>query len=95
MSIANDSTIADIGTASFTAKVMLVYGPYAFSMVSLLMIWFSIVNPTLDRQKLDFTRNELILDKIREVQISQLEASRSIERAALLLESIIKRAEKP
>ena len=77
--------------AGLISKVMLVYGPYAFSMIALLLIWFAIVNPTLERQKVDFTRNELILDKVREVQATQLEASRSIERAALILETLIRK----
>ena len=34
-----------------------VYGPYAFGLASLLITWFTIVGPQLERQAIDFEEN--------------------------------------
>ena len=81
-------------STNIIGKVMFVYGPYAFSLVSLILIWVSIVSPTLERQHIDFTRHELLLDKVRELSGDQLESSRAIERTVTILEALVKRLEK-
>jgi len=72
-------------------KVLFFYGPYAFSLVSLILLWFSIVAPVLEKQAIDYQRNELMLEKVRSLGSDQLESSRAIERSVIVLDSIVKR----
>lgn len=65
-----------------------VYGPYAFGVVSLLIIWYSIVSPQLERQAIDYQKNEEVVASLRSISQSMESASRSMERTALILDRI-------
>jgi len=41
------------------------YGPYAFGIVSLLIIWYAVVRPQLEQAQLDFTRLEAVTEQHR------------------------------
>lgn len=71
-----------------------IYGPYAFSIVSLLVLWVFIVNPQLELQRINFDRNEKILESLREVVVQQTENSRSQERSLIILEEIVRTMQK-
>ena len=68
-----------------------VYGPYAFGMVSLLIIWYTIVSPQLERQAIDYEKNEKAIEALRGVASSMEGISRSMERTAIVLENIVKK----
>jgi len=70
-----------------------VYGPYAFGMVSLLIVWFFIVAPQLDRQQIDYEKNEKVVESLRSVATSMEAISRSMERTATILDAVVKRVE--
>jgi len=72
-----------------------VYGPYAFGVASLLLIWFTIVGPQLDRQKVDFEKNEKVVESLRSVSSAMENVSRSMERTATILDSVVKKVHVP
>lgn len=74
-------------------RFMEIYGPYAFGVASLLLIWFTIVKPQLERQQIDFTRNEAVLDKLKDFTSGQREVVQSMERTSVILDNITKRLE--
>jgi hypothetical protein len=74
--------------------ILTVYGPYAFGVVSLLIVWYTIVAPQLDRQAIDYEKNERHIEALRGVASSMEAISRSMERTAVVLESVVERMEK-
>ena len=70
-----------------------VYGPYAFGVVSLLIIWYTIVSPQLERQAIDYEKNEKVVETLRGVAASMEAISRSMERTATVLETVVQRVE--
>lgn len=74
--------------------LLTVYGPYAFGVASLLIVWYTIVGPQLDRQAVDFEKNERHVEAIQNVAGSMEAISRSMERTAVVLESVVERMEK-
>lgn len=68
-----------------------VYGPYAFGVASLLIIWYTIVSPQLERQAVDYEKNEKVVETLRGVASSMEAISRSMERTATVLETVVQR----
>lgn len=66
------------------------YGPYAFGVLSLLMIWFTIVKPQLDRQLIDYSQHQLLVDKVKEMSSNQVTASSALERTSVILDQLVK-----
>ena len=63
------------------------YGPFAFGVASLLLIWFLIVAPFMESRTLDF-------DKHREILETQREIASALERTSQTLDNIATRLEK-
>ena len=74
--------------------VLTVYGPYAFGVCSLLIVWYTIVSPQLDRQAIDYEKNEKHIEALRGVASSMEAISRSMERTATVLETVVERMER-
>lgn len=72
-----------------------VYGPYAFGVISLLVVWFTIVAPQLERQAVDFEKNETVIESLRSVAISMETISRSMERTATILDTVVQKVHTP
>jgi hypothetical protein len=68
-----------------------VYGPYAFGVASLMMIWYTIVGPQLERQAVDYAKNEAVVDSLKSVATSMELISRSMERTATILDTVVKK----
>lgn len=71
--------------------ILTVYGPYAFGVCSLLIVWYTIVSPQLDRQAIDYEKNEKHIEALRGVASSMEAISRSMERTATVLETVVER----
>lgn len=80
---------SDVTDSKLFQLIATVYGPYAFGVASLLLIWFTIVSPQLDRQAINYERNEAILDTLKSVANTSLEISRTLERTSLILENAV------
>lgn len=52
------------------------YGPFAFGVITLLIVWMSIINPFVDRYNLDFEAQR----KILEAQNTTLDSLRTVQR---------------
>ena len=72
-----------------------VYGPYAFGVISLLVVWFTIVAPQLERQAVDFEKNEAVIESLRSVATSMETISRSMERTATILDTVVQKVHTP
>lgn len=58
------------------------FGPSAFGVVTLLLIWQFIVAPQMQASKMNFDKVESIIDKQHENSEKMLEVSRTLERTA-------------
>ena len=62
------------------------YGPYAFGIVSLLVVWLAIVKPELASRTIDFERQQLLIEQMQQV-------SESMRSTAVILDSTAKSLE--
>lgn len=60
------------------------YGPYAFGVVSLLVLWYAIVKPELDGRTVD-------MEAQREIVSAMKEQSNSMQITATILERTVER----
>ena len=67
-----------------------IYGPYAFGVASLLLIWFSIVRPELSRNKIDFEANQAVISSLAQHDMSQREIAASMQKTSHSLEMVVK-----
>lgn len=70
------------------------YGPYAFGLASVLLIWYTIVGPQLERQQIDFNKNAEAVSNLEQVAEAMDSISRSIERTATVLENVVQEINK-
>lgn len=81
--------VAGIYDSKLVQLIATVYGPYAFGVASLLIIWYTIVSPQLARQTVDHQANiELVKSLSTVVQTSETTA-RTLERTTVVLEAMI------
>lgn len=71
-----------------------IYGPYAFGIVSVLIIWFVIVSPELERKELDFKKHAEIVESMRNIADTMKSTARSNEVTATMLDRAIERLDK-
>jgi hypothetical protein len=71
-----------------------IYGPYAFGLVSILLIWFFIVGPELDRKELDFEKQAEIVESMKDIASTMRSTARSNEVTATMLNRTIERLDK-
>jgi hypothetical protein len=69
------------------------YGPYAFGVCSLLLIWFTIVQPELRANKLDFDTFNKSLVTMQQIGSQQEAISQALSVNARQLERMIDRLE--
>jgi hypothetical protein len=67
-----------------------IYGPYAFGMVSLLVVWVSIVKPELQSRSIDWQANQAIMERQAEIVDGLSETSRNVRDTAASLERVRK-----
>ena len=86
-------------TIDFTGGISLLanaYGPYAFGVLSLLIVWFSIVKPELNSRALDFaSQMEIVeaqrnnIDGMRSIASTMESTADSIRITATILEKTV------
>lgn len=64
------------------------YGPYAFSVLSLLVIWVFIVEPQLKLQAVDFAAQQAAIDSLRQLNTAQQTTADVLNRTAVSLEVV-------
>lgn len=63
------------------------YGPFAFGLVSLMVIWLTIMQPELTRRNLDFEQQQEVLSQQREITKAQRDISDSQAVTAKMIEN--------
>jgi len=62
------------------------YGPYAFGVFSLLIIWFAIVKPELNARSMDFEATVKIVDTLQSISATQNDITRSMDSTSKSME---------
>ena len=82
-------------TLDAAKKLGEIYGPYAFGMISLVLLWFSILRPELDRTRANHEESAAVIQAVRDVTAnmgrqsdSMIRQSESMERTAIILEAV-------
>ncbi len=69
------------------------YGPFAFGIASLLILWYTILKPELDSKRIDFEQHRKIIEEqSQQVKLLQMSAA-TLHDTATLLDSTVKRLE--
>lgn len=66
-----------------------VYGPFAFGIVSLLVIWLAIIQPELENKRLDFDAQQVLIEKLGQENRQSQEIARTLRDTAVVLERIV------
>jgi len=64
------------------------YGPYAFGIVSLLVVWLAIVKPELAARTIDFERQQLLIEQMQQVSESMRTTAVILDNTARSLEEM-------
>ena len=68
--------------------VVTLYGPYAFGLASLMIIWLYIVQPQLELQALDFQQMQVVVSQMKDVNTSQESTAEVLLRTTASLEVV-------
>lgn len=66
------------------------YGPYAFGVASLLLIWFTIVAPELDSRRIDYDRQEAIVTQQQQVAETMRSTALTMQATATVMDTTAK-----
>ena len=64
------------------------YGPYAFGVASLLIIWTMIVSPQLEATKVNYESHQRVVDQMRDIVAMQRELAVTLKDAIMAMERI-------
>lgn len=83
----------NLASLDATSKIANQYGPFAFGVVSLLVIWYAIMAPELDRKQLDFEQHKTLLQQQHQENLQQAETAETLRDTARVLEKIVDKIE--
>lgn len=69
------------------------YGPYAFGVLSLLLIWFTIVKPELDTRAIDLRSHAELVKAQHEVVSAMNSTAQTMSATAIVLERTVDKLE--
>lgn len=81
-------------TKEAVESLVKVYGPFAFGIVSLLVIWFSIISQELNRKQLDFEQYSTLIKQHQSVNQQTETVARAMHDTAMILDKVTQRLEK-
>lgn len=67
------------------------YGPYAFGIISLLILWFLIISPQQEMMKIDFGRQEKVVEKLDGIVAEQKEIAYTMKQTAEIMNKTVSR----
>lgn len=70
------------------------YGPFAFGIASLLIIWFAIMSPELNRKQIDFETYSGLIKQHQAENIQTEAVTRTLHDTAVILDKVTQRLEK-
>lgn len=77
------------GVNSLVKVLNSTYGPYAFGVVSTLVIWFFVVKPELESRKIDLKAHQEIVEKQREQTATMERTSNTLKDAGSIQERVV------
>lgn len=77
--------------AGITSELAKQYGPFAFGIVSLLVIWFAIMQPELNRKQLDFEQHKQLIQQQHAENIQQAKTAETLRDVAQILDGVTTR----
>ena len=78
------------GMPNMVSLLTTTYGPFAFGVISFIVIWFTAVKPELDSRTLDWQTHTQTLGSLSELSQTQHQIARSMEYTAKTMESTAK-----
>ena len=85
------TTASAIASKAFSIDTIIKsYGPHAFGLITVLVIWFAMMKPQLDAARVDFSRMEDITKSLDSVSNNLEHVVKSNERISANLESAAK-----
>jgi len=69
------------------------YGPYAFGIISLLIIWWVMLKPLLDKQALDFEAQRKIIELQNASLADQRQISENMRQTAAIMDKLMSKLE--
>lgn len=70
------------------------YGPYAFGVISLIVVWLFLVQPELNRRGVDWESNQKIVEQHRENCVTLEKTSATLKDTAVVLDKTSERLER-
>ena len=70
------------------------YGPFAFGVITLLILWYTIMSPELASNRLDFETHRKLLEKQGENNHAMESVARTMNETAVILDRITQRIER-
>ena len=80
---------ASINPLGLSQLLMQVYGPYAFGVTSLLLIWFSIVKPELNARNISWESHATVLKTQQEIVTTMQTTARNMQTTATIMERTV------
>ena len=78
----------ELSTSGLANLLLERYGPYAFGIVSLLVVWLAIVKPELASRTIDFKRQQLLVEQMQQVSESMRSTAVILDNTANSLEAM-------
>jgi len=77
------------GTETVAFKLGQVYGPYAFGVISLIAIWFTVIKPTLETNRVVTLKDPATTEKLVEISYTQKNTAEILRSVSERLERIV------
>ena len=78
-------------TFSPTEMLSNVYGPYAFGLISVVVLWFLAVSPQLEANRIDFEAQQEIIIKLNQISANQMQLALAMSNTADTLERTVEK----
>lgn len=75
-------------------EVVKVYGPFAFGIISLMLMWSAMIKPELDARRLEFDQHTKVLQTLNEQMRDQERTNHTIHETAVMLDRVAQRLER-
>lgn len=75
-------------------EVVKVYGPFAFGVLSIMMMWTAMIKPELDARRLEFEQHTRVLQTLNEQMRDQERTNNTIHDTAVVLDRVAQRLER-
>lgn len=85
--MAKETIVPEVRGQNYFERYLAVYGPYAFGVVSLLLIWYTIVRPEL-------ANNRISTVEIRSISDTQRQTAQILDRTTGRLEAVAAQLER-